>query len=315
MSSGATTTLVPAAGNGSAALSGEAAGFTCQLIGAGFWSPTLANWPQARGALAGGVQPSTDPQPIPAPTQLPGSERRRAAQTVSLALAASQQAVASAGIDPRELLAVFASAHGDLPVIDHLCSTLVHTPTLVSPTRFLQSIHNAPAGTWSLLAHNHQANTAVSAAAHSFAAGWLEAAVLVETEQRPVLLVAYDTAAVGALTHTTASRGALAVALVLAPDSTPGHPMARVRWLLRSGAGPATPSTSSAGRALGDNGMAHALPFFEALAQLEQPRAGALAGRPPASRLLLPTSAHQHLHMTLEVGANRPASEPGAPAR
>lgn len=315
MSPIASPSSAPATGTANAAPDGAAASFTCHILGVGFWSPTLANWRVACGALAGQTTSRADPQPIPAPTQLQGSERRRAAQTVSLALAASQQAVDSAGIDPRELLAVFASAHGDLPVIDHLCSTLVHTPTLVSPTRFLQSIHNAPAGTWSLLAHNHLANTAVSAAAHSFAAGWLEAAVLVETERRPVLLVAYDTAAVGALTHTTASRGALAVALVLAPDSTPGHPMAHVHWQLRSGAGPATPCTSAAGRALGENGMAHSLPFFEALAQLEQPRAGASADQPPAPWLLLPTSAHQHLHMTLAVDANRPASQPWAPAR
>jgi Beta-ketoacyl synthase, N-terminal domain len=205
-------------------------------------------------------------------------------QTVALALAAADEAVRHSGHDAASLLAVFASAHGDLPVIDELCRTLVHTPTLVSPTRFLHSIHNAPAGVWSLLTRNTGAQTALSGAAHSFAHGLFEALVQCAAEQRPVLFVAYDTAAVGALTHTTASRGALAVGLVLSPWAGPPT-QARLAWRLAPGPVPTPTPASAAARALPANPMAPALPLFEALAQ-PQPGHGAW-----------PLSAHQALQL------------------
>ena len=184
---------------------------------------------------------------------------------MALALAVSEAASQAAGRNPSELLAVFTSAHGDLPVIDHLCSTLVHTPQLVSPTRFLHSIHNAPAGFWSLLSQNGLNHTAVSAAECSFAVGLLEAAMLAHTEQRPTLLVAYDTAAVGALTHTTHSQGAIAVALVLSPQASP-QTLATLHWRLVSPDQPQRAVLSAAARALPANGMSQALPLLEALA-------------------------------------------------
>lgn len=127
------------------------------------------------------------------------------------------------------MLAVFTSPHGDLPDIDDLCDTLAHTPQMVSPTRFLHTIDNAPAGRWSRLAGSGRNHTAVSAATHYFAVGLLEAAMLIETEQHPVLLVGYDTAARGALVHTTQSQGAIAAARVLSPRSDP-HTLGQMDW-------------------------------------------------------------------------------------
>lgn len=260
--------------------------FSAHIDGLALWSPTLPGWTAARSALRGEAPPAEPPLPIPPPSQLPPAERRRAPQTVALSLAAAHEAVMACGHDPARLIAVFASAHGDLPVIDELCRTLVHTPTLVSPTRFLHSIHNAPAGFWSMLTRNGQGNTAVSGAAHSFAHGLLEALVQCEAEQQPVLYVAYDTAAVGALTHTTRSQGALAVALVLAPQAGPAR-TARLDWQLLPGAAQPPAARSPAAQALDHNAMAPALPLFEALA----------AAQP--AQLVWPLSAHQSLDLLI----------------
>lgn len=256
------------------------------IDGIALWAPTLPGWATAQAVFRGEQPPADPPRPVPSPSQLPPAERRRAPQTVALALAAADEAVLACGHDAASLLAVFASAHGDLPVIDELCRTLVHTPTLVSPTRFLHSIHNAPAGVWSLLTRNTGAHTALSGAAHSFAHGLFEALVQCAAEQRPVLFVAYDTAAVGALTHTTASQGALAVGLVLSPHVGPAS-QARLAW--RLAAGPAVPpaAASAAARALAGNAMAPALPLFEALA------------RPQAGDWAWPLSAHQALRLEM----------------
>lgn len=260
--------------------------FSAHIDGVALWSPTLPGWVSARAALRGEAPPVEPPLPIPSPSQLPPAERRRAPQTVALSLAAAHEAVSTCGHDPARLLAVFASAHGDLPVIDELCRTLVHTPTLVSPTRFLHSIHNAPAGFWSMLSRNGQGNTSVSGGAHSFAHGLLEALVQCEAEQRPVLYVAYDTGAVGALTHTTTSEGALAVALVLAPPDRRAR-TATIHWSLEAGTAPVPQARGPAARALDRNAMATALPLCEALA-VAQP-----------ARLVWPLSAHQSLDLRL----------------
>lgn len=242
----------------------SAGSFRAHIEGISLWAPTLPGWPVARAVLRG-ERTAEPPHPMPVQQRLPAAERRRAPLTVTLSLAAAEEAVRASGRPANALQAVFASAHGDLPVIEELCRTLVHTPTLVSPTRFLHSIHNAPAGVWSQIHRNHRANTAVSGAQHSFAQGLLEALVQCEAEQLPVLFVAYDTAALGALTHTTASRGSLAVALVLAPQPGP-NTQTRLDWTLDPSTCAVPPMSTEAARTLQDNAMAPALPLFEALA-------------------------------------------------
>jgi Beta-ketoacyl synthase, N-terminal domain len=276
--------------------------------GVALWAPELPGWAHARAAFLGHASAARSPHRIPAPEALPLAERRRAPETVALAIAAGDEAVRASGQPASGLLAVFTSVYGDLQIIDHLCSTLVRTPTLISPTRFLHSVHNAPAGVWSMLACNAHAHSAVSGATHSFAAGLLEAVVLCEAEQQPVLLVGYDTAATGALAHTANSRGALAVALVLNPRPSAGT-QARLGWTLSQGRVAPERSRSEAARLLAANGMAPALPLFEALA------------REAPETIALPVSDHQTLHLDLEpVACSRrhrhdPLSTTEIPAR
>jgi hypothetical protein len=194
-------------------------------------------------------------------------------------------------------LGVFVSAHGDLPIIDSICATLACDPLQMSPTRFLHSIHNAPAGLWSMVGGGWQPNTTLTAFDRSFAAGLLEAAVQCSAEQRPVLLVGYDTAATGALTETMAPSGALAVALVLAPERS-ARSTHRLGWRLSGAERPPSPPLSAAARALADNGMSDALPLFEALAALAP------------VRLTLAQSRKQNLQLTVE-----PLSVPQAATR
>ena len=60
---------------------------------------------------------------------------------------------------------------------DYMCATLAATPTLISPTKFHNSVHNAAAGYWT---HRPpaatSASTALTAFDASFGAGLLEAA-------------------------------------------------------------------------------------------------------------------------------------------
>jgi hypothetical protein len=89
----------------------------------------------------------------------------------------------------------------------------------VSPTKFHNSVHNAPAGYWSIATGCMESSTAISAGEATFGAGLLEAALLAQRESRAVLLAAYDIAAAGPLIDVVPCRTAFGVALVLAPMS------------------------------------------------------------------------------------------------
>ncbi len=232
-----------------------------------FWAPTLPGWPIARAAFRGEGAPADPPAARPAPAILPPAERRRAPDSVALTLEVAAAAVRDSGRDAATLPSIFVSAHGDLAIIDYMCSTLADQPTMISPTRFHNSVHNAAAGYWTMATVCRAASTALSAFDASFAAGLLEAATQCVADERAVVLVAYDVQAMGAIATVTRSEGLLAAALVLAPAPSTDSPRApSFQASLIPGLIAAAPLRSSAARALAGNAMADALPFFEALA-------------------------------------------------
>jgi hypothetical protein len=205
---------------------------------------------------------------------------------VALALEAASAAVAASGLDPRSLPSVFVSAHGDLAINDHLCSTLANTPTLISPTKFHNSVLNAAAGYWTMGVGCHEASTALTAFEHSFANGLLTAAAQCLADERPVLLVGFDVPVAGALRSVTRSAGLMAAALVLSNDMSGHRSAAFDATLLPRAPGSAAPApASAAAQGLAGNALADALPFFEALAR----------GDTPA--LALPLSSRQSLSL------------------
>lgn len=234
--------------------------------GVSLWAPALPGWEAAAPALRSPTwAASTAPVARPAARLLEGGERRRAPDSVLVALEVGEQAVAQSGLDPAGLASVFASAHGDLAIVDALCTTLAANPLLLSPTRFHHSVHNAASGYWAIATGCHAPSSAVAAYEHSFALGWLEAAALCIADERPVLLVATETEARGALASVHHSCGLLGVALVLAPRR---GPVSRWQFDAVADAAAATPGVPShpAARALAGNALAQALPLFEALA-------------------------------------------------
>ena len=254
------------------------------IEGIAFWAPTLPGWPVARAAFRGEGEAIDPPAKRPAPEVLHAAERRRAPDTVALALEVAAAAVREAGLAPGSLPSIFTSAHGDLAVNDYMCRTLATTPTLISPTKFHNSVHNAAAGYWTIGTGCMEASTALTAFESSFAAGLLEAAVQCAADARPVLLAAFDVEATGPLASVTHSAGLLAGAVVLAPAPSE-RTLAAFEWSLQPGPSRALEPASGAARALGGNAMADALPFFEALAR-------------GAGTLLLPLSAHLGLHLS-----------------
>jgi hypothetical protein len=259
------------------------------IEGIALWAPTLPHWTAASAAFRGEAAGVATPLKRPAPELLHAAERRRAPDTVVLALEVAAQAVAQSGRSAQELHSVFTSAHGDLSLTDHMCRILATTPALLSPTKFHHSVHNAPSGYWTMSTQCMQASTAVSAFECSFAAGLLEALTHCAADQRPMLLVGYDVAANGALAATNQSRGLLGVALVLAPQAS-RRSLFSLQSMMTSGVHTRTPLQSSAAQSLAINAMADALPLFEALARGDK----ALVQLPLSSALGLELRGFEH---------------------
>lgn len=232
---------------------------TATIEGIGFWAPGLPSWEAAQAFVRDGTRPDAAPA-RPSPQLLPPNERRRAPDTVAVALDVALAACAMARRDASRLPSVFASMHGDLAITDYMCATLASDASAISPIRFHNSVHNAAAGYWTIGAGAMEPATAISAFDATFAQGLLEAAVQLHAGADAALLVAYDSASAGPLAQVSESRGLLGGALVLArraagprltlsltdgePDSAPGP-------LAVHGAG---------------NAMAPMLPLFDALA-------------------------------------------------
>lgn len=186
--------------------------------GIGLWHAQLADFAGLRALLGG--NPPAPPAPRPAAAILPPNERRRAPESVLLAVEVAGQAVAMSGRAAESLISIFTSSHGDQSITDYMCATLATAAAELSPTRFHNSVHNAPAGYWTIATGCHAASTAVCAHHASFGAGLLEAVTLLASEQQPVLLVCSDTAGSGPLREVTGCTQAFGCALVLAPPST-----------------------------------------------------------------------------------------------
>lgn len=231
------------------------------LEGIGFWATGLPSWQAACDFVASGMLPDAAP-PRPSPQLLAPNERRRAPESVAVALEVALAACAAAKRDPQTLPSVFASMHGDLAITDYMCATLAGEPAAISPTKFHNSVHNAAAGYWTIGNGCVQPTTAVSSFDATFAQGLIEALVQLQAGAPAVLLAAYDAPSAGPLAAVSRSAGLLGGALVLSNAPRAGAP--RLRFTLIDGDVP--PSQGALARVAGGNAMAPMLPLFQALA-------------------------------------------------
>jgi beta-ketoacyl synthase-like protein len=235
------------------------------IEGVAFWHTRLPGWTIARAVICGEQDAPATPAARPTPSLLAPTERRRAPDTVALALEVAARACEAADRSPAQLRSVFASTYGDLGISDYMCATLAGTPTLISPTKFHNSVHNAAAGYWSIGTASHAAYTAISAYRYTFASAVLEAATQVVCYGQPVVCVAFDVESKGPLGTVAPSSGLLGVALVLAPPRGESRRTLALRVEQGNAADITLPRSGAAGL-VAQNALAPCLPFFEALA-------------------------------------------------
>lgn len=240
------------------------------LEGVAFWTPYLPDWDIASAVMRGERPQPQERAARPQPALLAPTERRRAPDSVAIALEVAVRACEAARCAPAQLPAVFASTYGDLAISDYMCATLASAPMQLSPTKFHNSVHNAAAGYWSIGTSSFAPYTALSAFRYTFGTGLLEAVSQVACEQSPVLYVAFDVEAKGPMATVVASRGLLGAALVIGPQASGRRQRVLELEVLPGSEADCSPATSAAADLLAENALAPCLPFFEALAR-QQP--------------------------------------------
>jgi len=154
---------------------------------------------------------------VPKPQAIPANERRRAPLPAKLAVEVSSQALADSTLAASEVACVFASGLGDTDLTEYMCRELAGETKQISPTKFHNSVHNAPVGYWTISTDCRHPASAIAGLDESVPQGLLEALVQVETEGKPVLFTCYDAATSSVLADLLQNHDNLAAAFVLSP--------------------------------------------------------------------------------------------------
>lgn len=204
---------------------------TVYIEAIGLCGPGLNGWEASQSVLRDELQYTLTPTKIPVSESLPAAERRRVGVGVKLALACSADALEGSTYRASELLSVFSSSGGDGDNCHVICEALASSDRLISPTRFTNSVHNAPSGYWGIALQARQASTSLCAFDGSFSAGLLEACTQAVTANEPVLLIAYDTPYPEPLRSVRAILHSMGVCLLISHHPTP-HSIAKVHVTL-----------------------------------------------------------------------------------
>lgn len=164
---------------------------TLNLVRATAWAPGMAGgdwlgW--ARASANARARIPAGAADAPTLEFLPALQRRRLSRPARLALQVAHDCLAGERADH----IVWSSRHGDANKTLHILRDLAHEET-VSPTAFSTSVHNAPAGLYSIFFDDDSPSTSLSAGTESLSQACWEAAALLGCGQAErVLVVCYD---------------------------------------------------------------------------------------------------------------------------
>ena len=157
-----------------------------EIVRSAFWSPESrepAQWLAHWSATSDGAAPAAIPDGA-----IPAAQRRRMSPLAKLAVEIALETAGDAAPD----FLVFCSQHGDLTRLREMLGDIARG-TELSPTSFSQSVHNASAGLFTIIAQSRAPAISLAAGASTFAQGWIEAeGFLLQHPGARVLLVCYD---------------------------------------------------------------------------------------------------------------------------
>jgi hypothetical protein len=238
------------------------------IEGVGVLGPGLSGWQASQAILAGTSHYQQAALVIPPNELLPSAERRRTGVPVKLALAIGCEAIAQSQRSATELPSVFASSAGDGDNMHYIFDMLSQNGREVSPTRFHNSVHNAPSGYWSIATKSMAPSTSLACFDASFVAGLIEAAAQTLASGNAVVLIAYDAPYPQPLHAARPISATFGVAMVLNGNKT-NYSLAEMEISISRKRNASTPVVNSELEALRvGTPAARSLPLLAALATL-----------------------------------------------
>jgi hypothetical protein len=191
---------------------------TIYVEGIGLLGPGLSGWEASRPLLCGAVPLVLAPTQLPVAVALPAAERRRVGTSVKLSMAIGFEAVQQAGADASQIATVFSSTGGDCDNCHAILETLASDDRQISPTRFHNSVHNAPSGYWGIATGCQAPSTSLCALDATFGVALLEAAAQALTSRTRCMMLAYDTSYPEPLYTLRPIPYPVGVAMLLSPE-------------------------------------------------------------------------------------------------
>ena len=236
------------------------------VSGIGVFGPGLPNWSEGRAVLAGHADFHSHEPEIPVPEIVDRKERRRCSPTVRLALAVATEAVDAAKLDPSGLSTVFANSAGDSKVVHNLLLALAKPNKPVSPTNFHNSVHNAPAGYWSIAVGARQPSTSIAANEFTFASALVKSVAQISSTRNPVMLVCYEHPFPFPLNETYPLGSPFAVGLVMTPSKKKSSvAQLKLSWRGAEDSSITQPKRAAFGEIWKVNPAARSIPLLELL--------------------------------------------------
>lgn len=120
------------------------------------------------------------------------NEARRTSTAIKIALQSAEETLSRSSFHADQLFSVFVSSDGDPNILQSICQELATEDKFVSPTQFHNSVHNAPAGYWSIGHQSTKGINSISCGDCSMSGALIEANSLLKMGESAVLIVCFD---------------------------------------------------------------------------------------------------------------------------
>jgi len=226
-------------------------------------------WKELQAVFNGTNALSDEPSEIFKTTILKPNEARRTSVTIKMVLQAAEETLSQSAFTANQLFSVFISSDGDPNILQSICQELATEDKFISPTQFHNSVHNAPAGYWSI---GHQAMKGANSLAcgdSSLAGGLVEASSLLDAGEDAILLVCFDLKSPSPLNSARAINYSLAHSMIITQDQQ-AESICAVDFDIKSNADDVSIMQNAAlSDYCNDSPASRGLPFLEALASPE----------------------------------------------
>ncbi len=199
-------------------------------------------------------------------TILRPNEARRTSVTIKMVLQAAEETLSQSSFTADQLFSVFVSSDGDPNILQSICQELATEDKFISPTQFHNSVHNAPAGYWSIGHQSMKGANSLACGDSSLAGGLVEASSLLDAGEDAILLVCFDLKSPTPLDSARAIRYSLAFSMIVTKTQQ-AESICAINFAIKSNnIGVSTMLNTALDGYCDDSPASKGLPFLEAIA-------------------------------------------------